>query len=80
MPTVLNIYGLKFYFYSNEESRMHIHVAYDGNRLKIWLDTFEIAENKGFNIKQMNRALKIVRKNEEKFKKAWETFFKDVAR
>lgn len=76
MPTILKVYGFRFFFYSKEESRMHVHVEYQGKIAKIWLDTFEIAESFGFRPFHLNYILKIVRKNEKELKNAWENYFR----
>jgi hypothetical protein len=36
-PTVLREKGYRFFFFSREESRMHIHVAYADREAKFWL-------------------------------------------
>ena len=36
-PTVLRIRGYRFYFFSKEEARPHVHVAVHGNEAKFWL-------------------------------------------
>jgi hypothetical protein len=36
-PTVLRVRGYRFYFYSSEETRPHIHVRYAGGKAKFWL-------------------------------------------
>lgn len=75
MPTVFMLYGFRFYFYSNEESRMHIHIQQHHRRAKIWLDTLEFASNNGFPEHDLFKIKRLVRKNEEKFKKAWKAHF-----
>ncbi|WP_408097977.1 DUF4160 domain-containing protein [Peredibacter sp. HCB2-198] len=75
MPTIMMIYGFRFFFHSNEETRMHVHVEYQDLEAKIWLDTFEIAQNNGFRSHELNRIQKIVRTNEKAFKKAWTAYF-----
>lgn len=75
MPTIMFIYGFRFFFYSKEESRMHIHVEYQGREAKIWLDNLEIAENHGFYQFELNEIQKLTRKHEKAFKKAWISHF-----
>lgn len=75
VPTILLVDGFRFFFYSREEERMHIHVEYQGKVAKIWLDTFEIAENYGFKNFQLNYLQAIARKNEKRLKKAWIAYF-----
>ncbi len=45
--------GFIFKIYSNEESRIHIHVVKAGNECKYWLEPgIELAENFGFYSKE----------------------------
>lgn len=47
--------GFVFKIYSNEEERMHIHVLKAENEAKYWLEPkIELAENFGFNGKELN--------------------------
>lgn len=75
MPTILLIYGFRFFFYSKEESRMHVHVEYQGRKVKIWLDTFEVASNDGFLEYQLSKIIKLVRIYEKELKEAWVAHF-----
>lgn len=75
MPTVMIVSGFRFFFYSKEESRMHIHVEYQGRGAKIWLDTIEVASNLGCPDHELNRILKLVRKYEKSLKKEWISYF-----
>ena len=61
--------GYRFSIFSNEESRMHVHVFKDTHSAKVWLEPIvELAENRGFSEIEMNRIMKIVRKDEDDFK------------
>lgn len=75
MPTIFIISGVRFFFYSNEESRMHVHVEYQEKEAKIWMDTFEVSENYGFKNHQLNKIIKIVRLYEKEIKNAWISHF-----
>lgn len=45
-PTVLRERGFRFYFFSGEEPRMHIHVHHDSGEAKICLEPdVEVAQN-----------------------------------
>jgi hypothetical protein len=68
-PTFKSEKGYRFHIWSNEESRMHVHVSKDDNSAKVWLEpSIEIAENKGFSEKELNKIIKIVSENENEFK------------
>ncbi len=75
MPTVMILHGFRFFFYSREEERMHIHVETENRELKVWLDTFQLAYNHGFADHQVARIIKMVVKNEKTLKKAWLAHF-----
>jgi hypothetical protein len=75
VPTILLIYGMRFFFYSKEEIRMHIHVEHQGRDAKIWLDTLDVAYNRGFPDHELLKIIKIVRIYEKAFKKAWISHF-----
>lgn len=68
MPTVMMIFGIRFFFYS-------IHVEAQEMEMKVWLDTFEVAYNDGFPDHEVNNIVKLVRKNEKRLKKAWISHF-----
>lgn len=55
---------------------MHIHIQQHHRRAKIWLDTMEFASNNGFPEHDLFKIKRLVRKNEEKFKKAWKAYFR----
>lgn len=75
MPTILLVEGFRFFFYSNEEDKMHIHIEFQGKIAKIWLDNFEIAENFGFKDFQLNKIQRIARKHEKEIKEKWISYF-----
>ena len=57
-PTVFREGSFRFFFFSREESRIHIHVARTDGEAKFWLEpSIELALNKGLNIKQVSEAL-----------------------
>jgi len=43
-PTVLHVRGYRFYFFSREEARPHVHVQHATGEAKLWLEpTIEVA-------------------------------------
>ncbi|MDD9952495.1 MAG: DUF4160 domain-containing protein [Zetaproteobacteria bacterium] len=80
MPIVLIIGGLRFFFYSNEGLRPHIHVGLSparkgGPEMKVWLDTLEIASSRGFNKSSVNRIHKFIEEQQEFLNDQWEAYF-----
>ncbi len=63
MPTVLFVYGWRFFFYSNESKEpIHIHCKKGEKECKYWLlsDKFDIEEVYSFNMSEKDK--RIVRK------------------
>ena len=63
MPTILFVYGWRFFFYSNEVNEpLHIHCRKAEKECKFWLDEkeFNISEAFSFNMKPSD--FRIVRK------------------
>ena len=64
--------GYIFKIFSNEEERMHIHVVYERNEAKFWLEPkVELAKNSGFSEHELNTIRKIVERNAEQFKEQY---------
>ena len=47
MPTILFLFGLRFFFYSDEHLPMHVHVKNGDGKAKISIETAEVVENNG---------------------------------
>lgn len=48
MPTVLFIFGIRFFFYPNDHEPIHIHIKYQGKLAKIQvLPEIYVVENNG---------------------------------
>lgn len=78
MPTILNIDGFRFFFYSDEGSELcHIHVKKAGARGKIWLLP-EIEENYyyGFTEQEKRKIRNIVKENYAYLIQKWNEYFK----
>lgn len=75
-PRALLIDGYDFYFFSNEEERMHIHVDKGECEAKIWMEPeIELAENYGFSLKEIKFILKTIEENERAIRKKWNDHF-----
>lgn len=68
-PKFKEINGFLFKIYSNEESRIHIHIVKAENEAKYWLEPdIELAENFGFSSKELSFIEKILKENGDDFK------------
>ncbi|HJQ56105.1 MAG TPA: DUF4160 domain-containing protein [Vineibacter sp.] len=76
MPTVLRREGYRCYFYSHEPNEpMHIHVDKAEASAKFWLEPVALARNVGFNARELNVLLSLVRHHRIQFVEAWRGYF-----
>jgi hypothetical protein len=77
-PTVFREDGYRFFFFSREESRMHVHVLSGDGEAKYWLEPkIALAKSFGYSDKQLNRIEQLVKKHENEIIIAWQRHFKD---
>lgn len=75
MPTLLNLFGLRFFFYSEEHLPMHVHIQNADGKAKIAIDPEVILiENTGIKPRDLKRALEITKMYQEEFIKAWKEY------
>jgi Domain of unknown function (DUF4160) len=75
-PTVFRHGRWRFYFFSREEPRIHVHVQSSSGEANIWLEPqIELAQNYGLNTRQINSALRLIREHEDEIREAWEAHF-----
>jgi len=75
-PTVLRVAGFRFYFFSRDETRMHVHVQRAEGDAKFWLEPrVELAESHGMTRRRLAIASRLVQENEDAIRKAWKGHF-----
>ena len=75
-PTVLRAGGFRFYFFSREERRMHVHVHHVDGEAKFWMEPeIELAHNHGLSARRVTSALRFIRRYEDEIRAAWKKHF-----
>ena len=75
-PTVFRNGSFRFFFFSREESRIHIHVSHTDGEAKYWLEpSIELAMSQGLSQKQLAEALRLVEQHHQEILIAWRTHF-----
>jgi hypothetical protein len=75
-PTVISVGGFRFYFFSREESRMHVHVQHADGEAKFWLEpAIALAHNYGLSTRQVATALRLVKEHQDEIRSAWKKHF-----
>jgi hypothetical protein len=75
-PTVFRERGFRFFFFSREEERIHVHVHCAAGEAKYWLvPRIELARSYGLSATQLARIRKIVEAHENELINAWHSHF-----
>ena len=75
-PTIFKVSGLRFYFFSREEERPHVHVQGSRGEAKVWLEPeIALAQDYGLGQRSVTTALRIIREHENEIRAAWKTHF-----
>lgn len=75
-PTVFREKGYRFFFFSREESRMHVHVYCSEGEAKFWLEPeIELEKNFRLSNKHLKEAEQIIREHYDEIRNAWGRHF-----
>lgn len=71
-PTVFKEGEYRFFFYSNEEPRIHVHVKNSKGEAKFWLEpVVALANSTNLSAKELNKIKAIVEEKASEIKEAW---------
>jgi len=77
-PTVFRERGFRFFFFSREEERMHVHVHCADGEAKYWLEpAIKLAQNYGLSAHQLATLNEIVEEHENELINAWNSHFRN---
>ena len=75
-PTVFKWRGYRFFFFSREELRPHVHVCCADGEAKFWLEpTVELARNHGLEPAQLTESREMVEEKRNELLDAWHKHF-----
>lgn len=75
-PTIFRERGYRFFFFSREETRMHVHVHCEAGEAKFWLEPqIELARNHRLSRKQLRETEGIVEEHFDELTSAWADHF-----
>jgi len=76
MPTVCYDGPYRLFFYSSDgEEPVHVHVERDRSMAKFWLDPVVLARSSGFSRSELRIVESVVKKHKDDVEKAWYEFF-----
>ena len=75
-PTVFRAKGLRFFFFSREEERIHVHVLGEEGEAKVWIEPeIELARNYGLGEKTLATAMDLITGRKDEIRRAWNEHF-----
>jgi diadenosine tetraphosphate (Ap4A) HIT family hydrolase len=75
-PTVFRKNGYKFFFFSREEERMHIHVLSGNGEAKFWLKPeIELAKNYNYSRKNLKEIESFIEAHYNELISKWKEYF-----
>lgn len=75
-PTVFRDGPFRFFFFSREEERLHIHVQSSDGEAKFWLEPkIEPARNHGLTDQDLRRIERTIKEREQEIRDAWASHF-----
>ncbi len=75
-PTVFRAGPFRFYFFSREEPRLHIHVVSAQGEAKFWIEPeIELARNYGLSESDLRRVAELISDHEVEIRNAWQHHF-----
>jgi hypothetical protein len=76
VPTLLQVEGFRFYFFSLEEGEPpHIHVRKGGGKAKFWLSPVELVKARGLTRAEVRRAHELTEEHSAYFLQRWNEYF-----
>lgn len=76
MPTLFIVFGLRFFFYSNEHLPIHKHVRNADGEARFEVEEITLISNRGLKNKDVKLAEAIIEENREIIIKKWNEHFR----
>jgi hypothetical protein len=75
-PSVFRDGPFRFFFFSREETRLHIHVQSADGEAKFWVEpSIELARNYGLSAHDLRRVEQSIEEHEQEIRDAWTSHF-----
>jgi hypothetical protein len=75
-PTIFRDGSFRFYFFSREEPKSHVHVQCPEGEAKFWLEpVVALAQNHGLSDQQVRAAQRLVEEHIGEIRSAWTKHF-----
>ena len=76
-PTVLRYKKYRFFFFSREETRKHVHVVSPEGEAKFWLEPIvALEESVHLNPRELKELQEVIERKRDEIVRAWNTHFR----
>ena len=77
MPTIFELFGLRFFFFANEHEPIHVHVVKGQDNAKIEIEPeIRLKYNHGLKAQDVKRALMLAKMYKSEILETWEKYQK----
>jgi hypothetical protein len=76
MPELFRLFGIRFFFFSNEHLPIHVHIENADGDAKFEIKPVKLVNNNGIKNKDLRLAESIIEENEDLIEKRWNEYFK----
>lgn len=71
-PNLFSYKNYRFFFFSLEEPRVHVHVLSPDGEAKFWIEPqIELAMNHGLKAHQISELERVIKEHEDEIRNAW---------
>ena len=75
-PIVFRAGAYRYYFFSKEETRRHVHVIGPDGEAKVWLEpAIELASSAGLSSQNLRDIIRVVEARQEEIQDEWNRHF-----
>jgi len=75
-PTIFRYKSYRFFFFSREEDRLHVHVTAPEGEAKFWLEpVVALADYQGLSARRLREIQKVIEEHKDEITKAWKRHF-----
>ena len=75
-PTVFRYRQYRFFFFSREELRIHVHVVSPDGEAKFWLEpAIQLAVNKGLKSVELTELTRVIEERQHEIRTHWHKHF-----
>ena len=75
-PTIFRYKSYRFFFFSREEDRLHVHVTAPEGEAKFWLEpVVALADYQGLSARHLREVQRVIEEHKDEITKAWKRHF-----